>query len=258
MSTTLFHDIIVGPIRSRRLGRSLGVNLMPVNGKICNFNCIYCECGWNDRKFSGMRHNGRDEVRRLLELRLQELLSSGQLPDVITFAGNGEPTLHPDFLGVVEDTVSLRNRYCPEVKIAVLSNATMLGKESVRKALSQVDRAILKIDSGIESTIRLINEPCFPYSLETVLQYMELFQGEIIIQTMLLRGEYNGVSVDNTTEEEVLSWLEVIKRVHPSLVMLYGIDRDTPAPHLQKVPLEEMEIIATRVRALGIDCMVTG
>ena len=258
MSTTLFHDIIVGPIRSRRLGSSLGVNLMPVNGKICNFDCIYCECGWNDKSFAGLRHNDRGEVRRLLEWRLKELAASGETPDVITFAGNGEPTLHPDFAGVIDDTVALRDRYCPGVKVAVLSNATMLGRETVRDALAKVDRAILKIDSGRDETIRQINKPCFRYALETVIENMSLFRGEIIVQTMLLRGEYEGRKVDNTTEEEVSAWLDAVRRVKPVLVMLYGIDRDTPAPHLQKVPVEEMERVAGRVRALGIDCMVTG
>lgn len=258
MSTILFGDIVFGPIKSRRLGRSLGVNLLPLEAKLCNFNCIYCECGWTgvgDK--SKMRYNPREEVSKALEKRLSEMRASGEELDVITFAGNGEPTMHPHFAEIIDDVTALRNTYFPSAKIAVLSNATMLGRENVRKALEKVDKAILKIDSGIPETIKVVDAPLFDYSLEDVISNMNAFKGDIIIQTMFLRGEKDGYRIDNTTDAEVEAWLNVLDRIKPSLVMLYSLDRETPYDKLSKVSGDELEAIAAKASARGYECEFT-
>lgn len=258
MGTFLFNDIIFGPIISRRLGVSLGVNLLPLDSKLCNFDCIYCECGWTKKGASGGKpvFNDKKAVLARLEEVLSQRAEKGETLDVITFAGNGEPTMHPDFAEIIDGTIALRDRYFPHVKVAVLSNATMLGRESVREALAKVDRAILKIDSAFNETIQAINSPLGKYTLEAVLENMSLFNGEIIVQTMFLRGINNGVVIDNTTEKELEAWIEVLKRVKPSQVMIYSLDRDTPLETLTKVPKEELEAIAKRVEAAGFTCSV--
>lgn len=256
MATKLFTDIIVGPIISRRLGVSLGVNLLPTNGKLCNFNCVYCECGWTLKGAEKLKFNPKDEVIKQLEEKLIERKKSGEALDVITFAGNGEPTMHPHFAEIIDATIALRDDYFPDVKIAVLSNATLIGRESVRLALEKVDRAILKIDSAFDETIAIIDNPNGDYSLRNVIDNMKKFKGEIIIQTMFLRGSYKGEVIDNTVEREVAAWIEVLKEIRPPLVMIYTIDRDTPLDTLSKVSYEEMCEIAKRVEKEGIEISV--
>lgn len=246
--TFLFEDIIFGPVKSRRLGISLGVNLLPVSAKLCNFNCIYCECGWTVRG-GAPRFNAREDVARLLREKLQTCT-----PDVITFAGNGEPTMHPEFEEIIGDTIALRDELCPSAKVSVLSNATMIGRENVRRALLRVDNNILKLDSAFDSSVKKIDDPQGAYSVARVIENMKLFEGRLIIQTMFLRGP----GVDNTTEREVSAWLDIVREVAPRSVMIYTIDRDTPSPDLAKIPVFELEKIASRVRELGIECSVAG
>lgn len=255
--TILYDNMIFGPVRSRRLGLSLGINLLPTDCKLCSFNCIYCECGWT---LGGQRprFNDKDAVLMMLEQKLVEMVLGGTPPDVITFAGNGEPTMHPHFEEIVESVVALRDKFCPRTKVSVLTNATMLHRESVRRALRRVDNPILKLDSAFDSTVQLIDKPLGHYSVADVVEKMKLFEGECIVQTMFLRGEFEGQVVDNTTEEEIAAWLKLIGEIAPRSVMVYTIDRDTPAPNLQKVPVEELRAIAERVRALGIECSVAG
>ena len=253
----LFTDIIYGPIRSRRLGISLGVNLLPLHSKLCNFDCIYCECGWNDdNRAEKPRFNSRDEVREVLRSTLSKMSEEGQLPDVITFAGNGEPTMHPDFEAVIDDTIALRDELCPAAKVSVLSNATQLHREDVRRALLRVDNNILKLDSAFDATVQLVNKPVGSYSVERTVEWMKSFEGQMILQTMFLRGEYMGQRVDNTTEEQVEAWLRLVKEIAPRQVMVYSLDRDTPCQTLEKVGREELLQIAARVEALGIACSV--
>jgi wyosine [tRNA(Phe)-imidazoG37] synthetase (radical SAM superfamily) len=263
--TALFDDVIFGPVRSRRLGLSLGVNLLPLASKLCNFDCIYCECGWNagGRGEPGgdntrSKFNSREEVRRLLGGRLREMAAAGECPDVITFAGNGGPTTHPDFEAIIGDTLALRDEICPSAKVSVLSNATMIGRESVRRALERVDNNILKLDSAFDDTVRLVNGPQGSYSVAETVANMKRFEGRLIVQTMFLRGTCNGQTVDNTTEREVAAWLELVREIAPRQVMIYTIDRDTPVKELEKVPVEELRAIAARVEALGIPVSVAG
>ena len=254
--TALFEDIIFGPIRSRRLGLSLGINLLPTHSKLCNFDCIYCECGWNADHATSRRFNSREEVSSRLEEVLSEMVAAGTPPDVITFAGNGEPTMHPDFEAIIDDTIALRDRLCPSAKVSVLSNATMIGRESVRRALKRVDNNILKLDSAFDETVRAVNNPCGSYSVENVVENLILFDGQFILQTMFLRGEYNGQKIDNTTNREVEAWLHIVADLRPQKVMVYSLDRDTPCKSLEKVTREELQQIAVRVEALGIECSV--
>lgn len=254
--TALYENVIFGPVHSRRLGLSLGINLLPTYSKLCNFDCIYCECGWNADNASSRRFNSREQVRTRLEEVLGRMVADGTPPDVITFAGNGEPTMHPDFEAIIDDTIALRDRLCPSAKVSVLSNATMIGRESVRRALARVDNNILKLDSAFEDTVRLVNNPCGAYSVADVVANLRLFGGNFILQTMFLRGECNGVKVDNTTEQEVEAWLHIVEELKPRQVMVYSLDRDTPCKTLEKVPREDLQQIAAKVERLGVNCSV--
>lgn len=257
MATKLYDDIIFGPVRSRRLGLSLGINLLPLDCKLCSFNCIYCECGWTEKGHKPC-FNSREEVARKLSDKLFEMVNADNTPDVITFAGNGEPTMHPEFPEIIDDVLRIRDDYAPTAKVSVLTNGTMLFKESVRNALKRVDNNIVKLDSAFDETVRLIDDPLGDYSVAKTVEYMKMLDGDLIIQTMFLRGEYNGQTVDNATESEVSAWLKLIAEITPRQVMIYTIDRDTPAPGLQKVYIDELENIARRVRALSIECSVAG
>lgn len=249
----LFDSIVYGPIHSRRLGVSLGMNLMPTTAKLCTFDCVYCECGWN-QPVSHPILPTRQQVREALMAQLSTLTTQ---PDVITFSGNGEPTLHPDFLGIIKDTCDLRNQYCPNAKISVLSNSTQLGRSDVVEALKFCDNRILKLDSAIDATMQLIDKPVNPnLTVEQVAQWLSLFDGDFTLQTCFLRGEYNGQIIDNTTPEELSAWYAMVKRLHPKQVMIYVIDRATPLQTLSKVPPHEMQAIAVPLREQGIDVIV--
>lgn len=252
MSTILFDKIIFGPIHSRRLGVSLGVNLLPADGKLCSFNCIYCECGLNEDRRTYSHMPSREEVKEALISKLSGMQKEGDRPDVITFAGNGEPTMHPEFGGIIDDTIATRNLFFPNTKIAVLSNSTMLHREDVFQALNKIEDNILKLDSVLDSRIQQLNAPNSPiFSYDTLLKQLIRFDGNLIIQTMFLKGEPDGISVDNTTEEEISGWIEALRQIKPRQVMIYTIDRETPIKSLKKVSKEEMDTIANRARKEG-------
>ena len=262
MSTIIYPSPIFGPVHSRRLGISLGINLMPADGKMCSFNCIYCECGFNEDHRPTLPRPTREEVSQHLEQKLQEMVADGQLPDVLTFAGNGEPTCHPHFAEIIDDTLRLRDRYCPKAKVSVLSNSTMIHRQQVHDALMRVDNNILKLDTVDAQYIRMVDQPNANYDVHKVIERMKAFNGHIIIQTMFMRGEIrrqkSGVwsqeSVDNTGEEYVVPWLEVLRDIRPQQVMVYTIDRETPTVGLLKATHEQLDAIRDRVVALGIPC----
>jgi wyosine [tRNA(Phe)-imidazoG37] synthetase (radical SAM superfamily) len=254
--TSLYNNIIFGPVRSRRLGLSLGVNLLPIESKLCSFDCIYCECGWNADHPGQRRFNAREDVRAMLDATLARMVADGTPPDVITFAGNGEPTMHPDFENIIEDTLALRDKHAPTAKVSVLSNATQIHREDVRRALLRVDNNILKLDSAFDATVQLVNKPQGNYTVARTVELLKMFEGKLIVQTMFLRGEYLGQRVDNTTEEEVSAWLKLVAEIAPKQVMVYSLDRDTPCQTLEKVEKDELRAIAARVEALGIPCSV--
>ena len=258
MSTILFDEIVFGPVHSRRLGVSLGINLLPDDGKVCSFDCIYCECGYNADKRSKKSLPDRKHVYEALDLKLKSMSEKGEKPDSITFAGNGEPTLHPEFEDIIEDTISLRDKYFPEAKITVLSNASRIEKESVFRALNKIDNNVLKLDSVFSDTVRAINEPNQPgFSVDRLIDDLKRFEGNLIIQTLFLRGEHKGRKVDNTTDKEIDAWLEVVKSIHPKQVMIYSIDRETPEKNLEKLSKEELEKIALKLRRVGLDVQVS-
>jgi len=252
----LFDQIIFGPIQSRRLGLSLGINLLPIDAKICSFDCIYCECGFN----TTMQESpipSREQVRTTLETKLQEMVSANEIPDVITFAGNGEPTLHAEFEGIIDDTILLRNKYCPTAKVSVLSNSTRIHKPHVFSALNKVDNNILKFDTAIDRTLQLVDRPTGKHiNVAWFVEHLKKFEGHLIIQTMFLRGEFNGEKFDNTTDIEIEAWLKALEEIRPQQIMIYTIDRETPAQNLEKISQEELNVIAKKVREHGFEVSV--
>lgn len=254
----LFDQVIFGPIHSRRLGLSLGVNLLPIDAKICSFNCLYCECGFNTT-IKEFPFPTRQQVSEILSTKLRQMADANQIPDVITFAGNGEPTLHPDFEGIIDDTLALRNELCSSAKVSVLSNSTRVHKPNIFRALLKVDNNILKFDSAIDRTMKLIDQPVGKHiNVEWLIEQLQRFEGKLIIQTMFIRGEYNGEAFDNTTDEEVLAWIKALKRINPQQVMIYSLDREAPVSSLQKVTVTELNEIAERVKEAGFDVSVAG
>ena len=254
MSTIIYPSPIFGPVHSRRLGISLGINLLPADGKVCSFDCIYCECGFNEDHRPSLPLPTREEVAEKLEQKLQTMVEEQQLPDVLTFAGNGEPTCHPHFAEIIADTIRLRNQYCPKAKVSVLSNSTMIHRQAVHDALMLVDNNILKLDTIDPIYINKVDHPNGTYDVNTIIERMKAFNGHLIIQTMFMRGECNGESVDNTGEAYVAPWLEAVKEIRPQQVMIYTIDRETPTQGLLKATHEQLDQIRDRVIAAGIPC----
>ena len=250
MSTIIYPSPIFGPVHSRRLGLSLGINLLPKDGKVCSFDCIYCECGFNEDHRPNSPLPTREEVSSALEHKLQEMQQQGQLPDVLTFAGNGEPTCHPHFADIIADTILLRNQYCPKAKVSVLSNATMIHRPEVHHALMQVDNNIQKLDTVDPDFIRRVDHPAGSYDVQRIIERLKAFDGHVIIQTMFLHGD----DLDNTTDHYVTPWLEAVKAIAPQQVMIYTIDRETPDQSLRKATPEELNAIRDRVIASGIPC----
>jgi wyosine [tRNA(Phe)-imidazoG37] synthetase (radical SAM superfamily) len=251
------HKIIFGPVKSRRLGLSLGVNLMPHDAKVCSFDCVYCECGLNEEKEG--RIPSRKEVRLALEKRLSELKEQNIIPDVITFSGNGEPSLHKEFEKIIDDTLVLRDEYMPSAKVTVLSNSTRIDRSSVFRALCKVDNNILKFDSAINETLLAINQPNISsFSVQWLMKHLKKFEGKLLIQTIFIRGEYKGKPFDNTTDAEVSAWISALKEIRPQKVMIYALDRPAPISSVEKVSLEELNTIALRLKEEGFDVIVAG
>lgn len=250
MQTVLFHTTIFGPIRSRRLGVSLGINLTPDDGKICSFDCLYCEAGFNAQGPGTTGFPSRGRVARLLESRLKNMSEAGEPLDVITFSGNGEPTLHPEFAGVIDDTLRIRDRYYPSARVSVLSNSTRLDRPEVCEALRKVDNNILKLDSALPDTMRVLDRPGSPsFTPAKVIPQLAQFGSDCIIQTMFLRGEHERVRIDNTLPAEIDALIEAYRTIRPSEIMIYSIDRRTPVEGLEKVSAEELAMIARRIEA---------
>ncbi|NDV80583.1 radical SAM protein [Bacteroides sp. 51] len=252
MSTILFDTPIFGPVHSRRLGVSLGINLLPADGKVCSFDCIYCECGYNSDFKTKSKLPTREEVHIALENKLQDMQANGPAPDVFTFAGNGEPTIHPHFAEIIDDTLALRDKYFPNAKVSVLSNAAHINRPAVFDALNKVDNNILKLDTVDEDYIRLVDRPVAKYSLSDVIEHLKAYNGNCIIQTMFLKGMYKGKDVDNTSDNYVLPWIEAVKEIAPRQVMIYTIERETPDHDLLKASREELDRIVSLLKKEGI------
>jgi wyosine [tRNA(Phe)-imidazoG37] synthetase (radical SAM superfamily) len=257
MATFLFDEIIFGPVKSRRFGVSLGINLLPNDSKFCNFNCIYCECGWTKEKLPKINFHKPEFVKESLENKLKTMRANNESLDVITFAGNGEPTLHPNFDKIIDDTIEVRNEFFPSAEIAVLSNSTMLNKYRVVESLKKIDQNILKLDSAIPETIKLLNNPQGFYNLDYIIDNFSKFDGDFILQTMFVKGKYNNIEVDNTSDVEVNTWLDLVKKINPKKVMIYTIARDTPAPELEKISLEKLNEIANKLISLNMNVQIS-
>ena len=253
MSTVIYPSPIFGPIHSRRLGVSLGINLLPADGKVCSFDCIYCECGYNKDHKAKRKFPTREEVKEALETRLKDMKENGPAPDVLTFAGNGEPTAHPHFPEIIDDTIELRNKYFPKAKVSVLSNSTFIMRPMVFDALNKVDNNILKLDTVDMDYINKVDRPNGHYDLKEIIAYLKAFKGNAIIQTMFLKGTTDeGEDVDNTSDLFVLPWIEVVKDINPRSVMIYTIDRETPDQSLQKATHQELDRIVALLDKEGI------
>lgn len=257
MSTIIYPSPVFGPVHSRRLGVSLGINLLPEDGKFCTFDCVYCECGFNKDHRPHRPLPTREEVYTVLEERLKDMHENGPHPDVLTFAGNGEPTLHPEFAGIIEDVVRLRNHYFPEAKISVLSNATQVLKPEVFNALLKVDNNIQKLDTVNPDYIELVDRPTGHYDVQQIIDQLKAFSGHVIIQTMFMTGSTQGKSVDNTTPEFVEPWLKAVQEIKPRQVMIYTIDRETPDHDLHKAGKEVLDRIGEQVREAGFEVSVS-
>lgn len=257
MSTVIYPSPIFGPVHSRRLGVSLGINLLPADGKFCTFDCIYCECGFNADHRPHQKLPTRQAVREALEARLQDMQLHGPKPDVLTFAGNGEPTAHPDFAGIIDDTLMLRDWYFPQAKVSVLSNSTFIHKPEVFAALQRIDNNILKLDTIDPDYIRKVDRPTGHYDVQRIVEGMKAFRGNLIVQTMFMKGSHDGCSVDNTGDAYVLPWLETVKAIAPRQVMIYTIDRETPEQQLCKATHEELDRIGWLVEETGIPVSVS-
>lgn len=256
MASSLYPTVIFGPVRSRRLGLSLGINLLPTTLKYCTFNCIYCECGWTDTaSVDTSVLVTSSEVGRLLNQKVLDLSQSGIYPQSLTFAGNGEPTSHPDFARIVQDTLALRDRLLPGARVSVLSNSTMKPVPEMIEALSRTYN-LMKLDAGSEEIFRLINKPCIHTSLDEITRNLKLFQGNLVIQSMFLKGEIHGRSVSNTGDVAVESWLSRVVEIGPREVMLYSLDRVPPASGLVKVSYDELMALAHKVAEKGIKASV--
>ncbi len=256
--TVLFHSTVFGPIHSRRLGTSLGINLAPDDGKVCTFDCIYCEAGYNRQGTGTTGLATREKLEDDLRRKLAEMHAAGMKLDVITFSGNGEPTINPDFPAIVDTVIALRDEYYPKAKVSVLTNSTRIFNPAVAAALDKVDNNILKLDSAVEETMRLIDNPTErSFTVARAVEGLCRFAGTGIIQTMLLRGKHNGKVVDNTTDAEIDALIEAYQRIKPREVMLYSLDRSTPEENLAKVEHDELERIADRIRRAGITVAVS-
>lgn len=252
----LFSEIVYGPIHSRRLGTSLGINLMPTTQKICSFNCVYCECGFNQPVNGKIQLPTVKQFSLALENKLQQLQTSKI--DVITFSGNGEPTMHPKFSEIIDETIILRNLYAPEAKISVLSNSTQLYKREVVNALWKADNRILKLDSAITPTMQLIDDPADKHlTPETIIRYLKQFDGDFILQTCFLKGQWKGQTIDNTTTEELNAWYKAVRLLQPKELMIYVIDRATPVKTLEKIAPETMQQIAEPLIKEGFKVIIS-
>lgn len=250
-----FDDIVFGPIYSRRLGSSLGVNILPSKGKLCNFDCVYCECGWNrDGAVPERRFPRLEEVEAALKDKMSKAAAEGVPVDSITFSGNGEPTMNPDFASIIDVTLRLRDLYFPKAKVSVLSNATLLGRQDVSQALMRVDNPILKIDASSQELVEKINKPVGTYRLTDVIENMKGFAGNFILQTMFLK------SADfNTAVPEALdAWMDIVRELKPRQVMVYTIDRETPDKTLGKYTVDEMTAMVQPLIDEGFDIQVRG
>lgn len=254
VSAMLREETVFGPIHSRRLGSSLGINLLPVNGKICSFDCIYCECGWNCDGKDDKRLPSAAEVRSALQDKLSALMLEGVRIDSITFSGDGEPTLNPEFPRIIDDTLRLRDVFYPDAKVSVLSNATRVHVPEVFEALRKVDNPIMKIDAPTDELVRLIDNPAPGYSLARTIEALRRFEGDFVLQTMFLRSP----DFDSSSPEVLDGWKAIVRDLRPRKIMVYTIDRPTPMQGLEKFSVELMRSLVSDLIEEGFNIDIRG
>lgn len=250
----LFDAIVFGPVKSRRFGTSLGINLLPLENKVCNFNCVYCECGWTNLKAEKINYFSYTDIVEAVETAFRKISAEGNEISSITFAGNGEPTMHPRFKEIVEKVKKLRDHYLPGIQLVVLSNAVLLGNPKVVEGLRFADLCVLKLDAGTEELFQRLNKPLGSKPLSWFIEKLKHFDGPLILQSIFLTGSHEGHSIDNTVEKELQAWLHTVKYISPQSVMIYSLDRPTPAGGIQAVPKSTLDAICERVNTLGIPC----
>ena len=248
----LREELVFGPIYSRRLGSSLGINLLPEKGKLCNFDCIYCECGWNRDGRGDTKIPTAAELETALRTKLEECSRRHVAIDSITFSGDGEPTLNPDFPQIVDITLRLRDRYYPGALVSVLSNATKVSRKAVFDALMRVDNPILKLDAPTEELAQRINQPACDYKLEEILSDLERFEGNFVLQTMFLRAP----GFDSSSPDVLGGWMDIVRRLRPRKIMVYTIARETPQAGLEKFTEEEMAALVRPLVDEGFDIQI--
>jgi len=249
----LWDKIAFGPVKSRRLGSSLGINVSPIKVKVCSFDCIYCECGWTlEKSIESKFFFSAEEIIAAVERKLFQCKEADTLIDSITFSGNGEPTLHPHFFQIIHALIILRDKYYPYTPIACLSNAAQLDNEQVLSALKKIENPILKLDAVTEHLFRLINKPIIPVLSEEIIKYLQQFNGAFILQSLFLKGEIDGQYFNNAIEPHLSLWLNAVKLIAPRKVMIYSLDRDTPGQRVKKISLDKLEEIAQQVKEFGI------
>ena len=234
-------EILYGPVNSRRLGRSLGINLMPGGYKLCSFNCVYCHYGWTKKHTMDVQEclqdlPSLDQVLKRIEIAARSALDF----DYLTFSGNGEPTLHPHFAELVDEVVRIRNQYRPEVRIALLSNSTGLLHAAVRESIPKIDFPVFKLDAGTEETFRRVNRPAKGVEFAQILGLLSSLEN-ICLQTLLIEG-----NLSNVREKDLEAYFQQVARIRPKEVHIYSIDRPVPDPHLVRVPPQKLEEIARR------------
>ena len=249
-----FHNIVFGPIHSRRLGSSLGINLLPEHGKLCNFDCIYCECGWNKDGRGDTVMPSAEEVSHALEAKLKECAEQGTPIDSITFSGHGEPTLNPHFPEIIAQTVSLRDRYCPRAKVSVLTNATTVNRPEIFEALKKADNPIMKLDASTYDGVVLVNRPSGSYDIEAVISGLSRFGGDFVLQTMFLKSP----EFDTASEGNLPGWMDIVRRLRPREIMVYTLDRETPEKDLEKYTVEEMTALVQPLIDEGFFVQIRG
>ena len=253
-SDMMREELVFGPIHSRRLGSSLGINLLPREGKLCNFDCIYCECGWNKDGRTQEKLPDAGQLQAALEGKLRTCKVQGAGIDSITFSGDGEPTLNPWFPEIIDVTIALRDKYYPEAKVSVLSNATRIGKDEVFKAMRKVDNPILKLDAPTDRLVALINQPQGSYHVEDVVRNLERFEGDFVLQTMFLRSK----GFDSSSPEVLEGWMDIVRRLRPREVMVYTLDREAPAEGLEKLTVAQMEEMVKPLLDEGFKIQIRG
>ena len=246
--------LVFGPIFSRRLGSSLGINLLPEQGKLCNFDCIYCECGWNRDGRGDQRLPDAEAFRKALTDKLEACRAAGTPIDSITFSGDGEPTLNPDFPAIIDICLALRDRYYPEAKVSVLSNATRIGNEAVFQALRKVDNPILKLDAATDAGVRAINGPVGTYSVAATVEALKRFGGDFVLQTMFLRS----ADFDSAEAENLRGWMDIVRQLRPREIMVYTLDREAPQAGLEKYSVDQMRSLVQPLLNEGYNIQIRG